>query len=93
VEAEVLVERHVFQVRGFEVGGPRLLIAPPAPRAQQGCADPMPLPDRIDPDECQISMRLFARTGADRHGLMLRDDDETTAEGPQIAGEGGHFGP
>ena len=53
----------------------------------------MPLPDRIDPDECQISMRLFARTGADRHGLMLRDDDETTAEGPQIAGEGGHFGP
>ena len=38
-------------------------------------------------------MRLFARMDADRHGLILRDDDETTAEGPQIAGEGGRFGP
>ena len=30
---------------------------------------------------------------ADRHGLILRDDDETTAEGSQIAGEGERFGP
>jgi hypothetical protein len=37
-------------------------------------------------------MRLFARMDADRYGLILRDD-ETTAEGPQIAGEGGRFGP
>jgi hypothetical protein len=29
----------------------------------------------------------------DRHRLILRDDDETAAEGPQIAGEGGRFGP
>jgi hypothetical protein len=41
-EAEVLIERHVFQLRGFEVGGQPLLIAPPEPRAQQGCADPVP---------------------------------------------------
>jgi hypothetical protein len=38
-------------------------------------------------------MRLFARMGADRYGLKLRGSDETAAEGPQIAGEGGHFGP
>ncbi len=38
-------------------------------------------------------MRLFARMDADRHGLILRDDDETAAAGPQIAGEGGRFGP
>src|SRR5258707_15129568 len=81
MEAEGLVE-HVFQVRGFEIGGQPLLIAPPEPRAQQGGADPVSLPDRIDPDECQIPMRLFARMGGERHGLILRDDDETTAEGP-----------
>jgi hypothetical protein len=38
VEAEVLVERHVFRFRGLEVGGQPLLIASSEPRAQQGCA-------------------------------------------------------
>jgi hypothetical protein len=42
VEAEVLVERHVFEVRGFEVGGEPLLVASPESRAQQGYADPDP---------------------------------------------------
>ena len=31
--------------------------------------------------------------GGDRHGLIPPDDGETTAEGPQIAGEGGRLGP
>lgn len=93
MEAEMLVERHVFQLRGFEIGGQPLLIASPEPRAQQGCADPVSLLDGIDADECQIPMRLFARMGGDRHRLIPRDGDETTAEGPQIAGEGGRFGP
>src|ERR1700735_3964556 len=93
VEAEVLVERHVIQIRGFEVGGQPLLIASLEPRAQQGGADPISLPDWIDPDDGQIPMRLFARTGGDRHGLKLRDHDEKTAEGQQVAGEGGRFGP
>jgi hypothetical protein len=93
VEAEVLVERHVFQLRGFKVGRQPLVIASPEPRAQQGRADPVSLPARIDPDDRQVPMRLFARMGADRHGYILRGDHETTAKGPQIAGEGGRFGP
>ena len=35
----------------------------------------------------------WTRTATDRHGLILQDDDETTAEGSQIAGEGERFGP
>src|SRR4029077_14324337 len=93
VETEVLVERHVFQLRGFEVGGQPHLITSLQPRAQQGRANPASLPDRIDPDECQVPMWLFARMGGDRHGLIPPDDGKTTAEGPQIAGEGGPFGP
>jgi len=37
-------------------------------------------------------MRLLARMGVDRHGLKVRDGDEATAEGPQIAVEGGRSG-
>jgi hypothetical protein len=63
VEAEVLVERHVSHIRGFEVGEQSLLIASPEPRAQQGCADPVSVPGRIDPDDGQIPMRLFCADG------------------------------
>jgi hypothetical protein len=38
-------------------------------------------------------MRLVARMDADRYRLKLRDDADTTAEGSQIAGEGGRLGP
>ena len=83
-KTEVLVERHVFRFRRFEVGGQPLLIASPEPRAQQGCADPVSLPDRIDPDEGQIPMRLFARDGRGPPrtdtAKRLRDDGRRLAD-------------
>src|SRR5450432_590078 len=89
----MFVKRHVSQLRGLKVGGQPLLIAAPKPGAQQRRADPVSLPDRVDPDGQQIPMRLFARVDADRHGLKLRDVDEPTAEGPQVPGKRGYFGP
>src|SRR3984957_6723834 len=48
VEAEALVERHVIQIRGFEVGGQPLLIASLEPASAAGLRRPRTLagPDR-----------------------------------------------
>lgn len=50
------------------IGGQPVFTAPPEPRARQAGADPVCLPDRIDPDDCQIPMRLRARVGTDGRG-------------------------